>query len=181
MSGERDLLALVDELDAFLSDSSRIPLTGRLVVSEQEAFEIVDRLRQSIPEALRVAQKITRERDKLLQQAREEGDQLVIESRAYAEKMTRESSILQKAQEESDRVLEEARRVGREIRLGARDYADEIMERLEGNILKALAIVRQGRQELGVSQAAATAEEPSPEGKRQPEARPAEAARVIRP
>lgn len=157
---ERDLLSLVDELDAFLSDSGRIPLTGRLVVNEQEAFELVDQLRQSIPEALRIAQRITRDREKLLQQARQEGDQLLSDSRAYAEKLTRESSIIQRAQEEADRIIEDARRIGREIRMGARDYADEIMERVEGNILRALAIVREGRQELVTSQAAAAAEDP---------------------
>lgn len=157
--GEQDLLALLDELEAFLADSARIPLTGRLVVSEQEVFEIIDRLRQSIPEALHQAQKVNRERERLLQQAREEGDALINESRAYAEKMTRESVITQRAQEEADRVMEEARRVSREIRLAARDYADELMERVEANMQKALSIIRQGREELGIGQAAAASDD----------------------
>lgn len=155
--GEQDLLALLDELEGYLADASRIPLTGRLMVNEQEVFEIVDRLRQSIPEALHQAQKVNRERERLMQQAREEGDALINESRAYAEKMTRDSAIAQKAQEEAGRVMDEARRVSREIRVAARDYADEIMERLESQMLKALAIVRQGREELGGGQAAAAA------------------------
>ena len=176
--GEQDLLALLDELEGYLADSSRIPLTGRLMVNEQEVFEIIDRLRQSIPEALHQAQKVNRERDRLLQQAREEGDALITESRAYAEKMARESAITQKAQEEADRVMEEARRVSREIRLAARDYADELMERMESHMMKAVAVIRQGREELGMGQAAAAGDEPpaqraDPIEQPQPSRRPA--------
>jgi len=155
---EQDLLALLDELEGFLAESSRIPLTGKLLVDEQEILEIVDRLRQSIPDALHQAQRLTRDRDRLLQQAREEGEAFINESKAYAEKLTRDSVINQRAQEEGDRVVEEARRMSREIRLAARDYADELMERLEANMQKALSIVRAGREELGMGQAAATSE-----------------------
>jgi len=150
--GEQDLLALLDELEGYLAESGRIPLTGRLMVNEQEVYEIIDRMRQSIPEALHQAQKLNRERDRLLQQAREDGEALITESKAYAEKLTRDSAIAQRAQEEADRILEDARRVSREIRLAARDYADDIMERLEANMQKALAVVRSGREELGIGQ-----------------------------
>lgn len=150
--GEQDLLALLDELEGYLAESGRIPLTGRLMVNEQEVYEIIDRMRQSIPEALLQAQKLNRERDRLMQQARQDGEALISESKAYAEKLTRDSAITQRAQEEADRIIEEARRVSREMRLAAREYADEIMERLESSMQKALAVVRSGREELGVGQ-----------------------------
>ena len=156
--GEQDLLALLDELEGFLSESARIPLTGKLLVDEQEVLEIIDRLRQSIPEALHQAQRLNRDRERLLQQAREEGEAFIHESKAYAEKLTRESVIAQRAQEEADRLVEDARRVSREIHAAARDYADDVMERLESSMQKALSQVRAGREELGVGQAAAAAE-----------------------
>lgn len=171
--GEQDLLALLDELEGYLAESGRIPLTGRLMVNEQEVYEIIDRMRQSIPEALHQAQKLNRERDRLLQQAREDGEALITESKAYAEKLTRDSAIAQRAQEEADRILEDARRVSREMRLAAREYADDIMERLEANMQKALAVVRSGREELGIGQGvpgaadeAAAAAEVRPDGPR---------------
>jgi cell division septum initiation protein DivIVA len=155
---DQDLLALLDELEGFLSESARVPLFGKLLVDEQEVFEIVDRLRNSIPEALHQAQRLNRERDRLLQQAREEGEAFISESKAYAEKLTRDSAIAQRAQEEADRLVEEARRVSREIRLGAREFADEMMSQLETNIQKVLSFIRAGREELGSVQAAAATE-----------------------
>jgi cell division septum initiation protein DivIVA len=158
---EQDLLALLDELESFFADASRIPLTGKLVIPEEDAFNLVDRLRKTVPEALHQAQRVSRDRDRLLQQAREEGEAVVQEARAYAEKLTRESTIVQRAQEEADRIMEEARRQSREVRVGAREYADELLEKVEQNMQKALNIVRQGRQELGPAPAAA-AEDGSP-------------------
>jgi cell division septum initiation protein DivIVA len=146
---EQDLLALLDELEGYLSDAGRIPLTGKLMVNEEEVFEIIDRLRRAIPETLHQAQRTNRERERLMQQAREEGEAIVQEARAYAEKLIRDSAITQRAQEEADRVLDEARRVSREIRVGAREYADDLLEKVEQSIHKVLTIVRQGRQELG--------------------------------
>jgi len=157
---EQDLLALLDELEGFLSDAGRIPLTGKLMVGEEDVFEIIDRLRRAIPETLHQAQRTNRERERLMQQAREEGEAIVQEARAYSDKLVRESAISQRAQEEADRILDEARRVSREIRVGAREYADDLLEKVEQSIHKVLTIVRQGRQELGPSageaQAAAT-------------------------
>ncbi len=156
---EHDLLSLLDELDGFLTDSSRIPLTGKLLVDEQEVFEILDRLRQTIPEALHQAERLNRERERLLQQAKEEGDAVINESRAYAERLTRESVIAQRAQEEADHVLADARGMSRDMRLAAREYVDEVMEKLEENVQRVLATIRQGREELGTHQAAAGAED----------------------
>ncbi len=157
--GEQDLLALLDELEGFLAESGRIPLTGRLLVNEQEAFELIDRLRQCIPEALHQAQKLTRERERLMSQAREEGEHLINESRAYAEKLTRESVIVQRAQELADHMLDDARRMGREMRLAARDYVDDTMEHLESTVQSLLSEVRHGREQLGTLQAAAAADD----------------------
>lgn len=176
--GEQDLLALLDELEGYLAEASRIPLTGRLMINEQEVYEIIDRLRQSIPEALHQAQKLNRDRERLMQQARADGEALITESKAYAEKLTRESIIVQRAQEESDRIVEDARRVSREIRLAARDYADDIMERLEGTMQKALTVVRSGREELGIGQGAPVAEEAAAAAESRPEGGRAEAGRA---
>lgn len=156
---EHDLLSVLDELEGFLADSSRIPLTGKLLVGEQEVFEILDRLRQTIPEALHQAERLNRERERLLQQAKEEGDALINESRAYAERLTRESVVTQRAQEEADRVLADARGMSRDMRLAARDYVDEVMEQLENSVQRVLTTIRQGREELGAHQAAAGAED----------------------
>lgn len=155
---EQDLQSVLDELESLVDDAGHIPFTGRVVVQADRLYDLLDRLRASLPEAMQQAQKVLRERDRILAQAREEAESMVREAQAYAEKLTRETAIVQKAEEEAARIIDEANRTGREIRAGAREYADELLEKLEANLQKCLVVVRQGREELGPPSALAEEE-----------------------
>ena len=148
---ERDLLAILDQLEMTITNAHHVPLTNRVILDEDQIFEQIDRLRAAIPEAFHQAQRVTRERDRILSQTREEGESIIKEAESYAEKLVKESTIVQKAQEEADRILAEARQMSREVRLGARNYADELLERLENHLTKALQYVHQGREQLGAT------------------------------
>lgn len=162
---EQDLHNTLDELEALLDDAPHVPLTGRALVDLDRVFALIDKLRKEIPEGVQQAQRVIRDRDRILAQAREEAEAIVKESQGYAEKLTRESVITQRAEEEANRILDEARREGREVRLGAREYAAEILEKLEANLQKAMTVVRHGIEELG-PRGAFTEEEANQEGVR---------------
>lgn len=153
MSVEQDLHQILDQLEDLLDEAAHIPFSGRVVLDSNKAYEFVDRLRKAIPEGMQQAQRVIRERDRILQEAREEGEALVKEAQAYAEKLTRESAIAQRAEEDASRILEDARRQAREVKMGARQYAGEILEKLDVNLNKCVAIVRQGLDELGPGRA----------------------------
>ncbi|MBX6378271.1 MAG: ATPase [Clostridia bacterium] len=146
---EQDLLAILDELERLVDDAGHIPLTGKVVVDEEAVYAILDRLRAAIPEALHQAQRIHRERERILSQARDEAEALIQEAKAYAARLTSESSITQRATEEAERILEEARRMSREIRVGAREYASELLGKVEASLERCLAAVHAGQAELG--------------------------------
>lgn len=150
---DQDLHTILDELEEMLDNAPHIPLTGRAVVDLDRVFAILDKLRKEIPEGVQQAQRVVRDRDRILAQAREEAEAIIKEAQGYAEKLTRESIVTQRAEEEAGRILDEARRQGRDVRLGAREYAAEILEKLEANLQKAMAVVRQGIEELGPTRA----------------------------
>lgn len=141
-------MAILDQIEMIITNAHHVPLTNRVIIDEELLFEQIDRMRAAIPEAFHQAQRITRERDRILGQTREEGESIIKEAELYAEKLVKESTIVQKAQEEAESILAEARRVSREVRLGARTYADEMLERLEGQLTKALQLIHSGREQL---------------------------------
>ncbi len=162
---DQDLNALLDEIEELLDDAPHIPLTGKIIVDMDRLYGLVDRLRKAIPEGVQQAQRVVRDRERILAQAREEADAIIKDARARADKLTSESVITQRAEEEAARILDEARRQSREIKLGAREYAATVLERLEGNIQKCASVVRQALEEMGVPHALAD-EEPAPEPRR---------------
>lgn len=142
-------MALVDELEDLISDSAHIPLTGRVIVEAEKVYALLDRLRSAIPEGMQQAQRVMRDRERIVAEARSEADAIVKEAQAYAAKLTHESAIVQRAEEEASKIVEEARRQSRELRLAARQYAGELLEKVQANLNRCLSVVQQGLEELG--------------------------------
>lgn len=145
-----DVLALLERLDSYLSECPRVPLTGKLLVDEEEVFTLIDDLRAALPQELEQARWILRERDRILQEARKESEEILRDAQGQIAALASESVIAKEARAQAEELMERARQVAREINLGAREYADEIMKKVEDMLVELLESVRQGRRELSV-------------------------------
>ncbi len=91
----------------------------------------------TIPEEIKQARWIVKERQEMLQEAKAE--RILTEGR---EKRRRgwpgEQEVVKRAQRQAEDIIREAEAREREIRLGAEDYADEILRTLETNLDKFL-------------------------------------------
>lgn len=142
------LLLVVERLEALVAEAGHLPLTNRLLLDGDRLFELLDELRRTIPPAVEEAERIVRERDRILREAREKADEIVREARQYGEQLTRESSITQRAEENAARIEAEAKALAREIREAARRYADDVLAKVEANLDRARDVVRDGRTQL---------------------------------
>ena len=113
-----DVLVLIDKLDDLVHNAKPVPLTDQVRVDKEEIYDILDQMRATIPEEIKQARWIVKERQEMLAEAKRE----------------------------AERIVKEARE--REIRLGAEDYADEILNTLEVNLTKFIAAVQRGRDRL---------------------------------
>ncbi|HHX29153.1 MAG: ATPase [Bacillota bacterium] len=145
-----DVLALLDKLDAYLSECSRVPLMGKLLVDEEEVFAIIDDLRAQLPQELEQAKWLLKERERILQEARKESEEIVKDAQGQIATLASESVIAKEARVQAEELMARAKEVAKEINLGAREYADELMKAVEDAITETLERVRQGRRELAV-------------------------------
>ena len=79
-----DILYLLDQLEEVLGGGSRVPLTSRTLVDEQEVLDILDQIRVSIPEELTQARRVTQERDQVMAAAHAEADSILRDADANA-------------------------------------------------------------------------------------------------
>src|SRR6059058_6001604 len=113
-----DVLVLIDKLDDLVHNAKQVPLTDQVRVDKEEIYDILDQMRATIPEEIKQARWIVKERQEMLAEAKRE----------------------------AERIVKEARE--RQNRLGAEDYADEILNTLEVNLSKFIAAVQRGRERL---------------------------------
>lgn len=143
-----DVLALIDKLDDLVHNARAVPLTDQVRIDREAIYDLLDQMRTTIPEEVKQARWIVKERQEMLAEAKREADRLVSEAKDRATRLASEEEVVKLAQRESDQILEDARARERDVRLGAEDYADEVLGTLEVNLGKFLAAVRRGREQL---------------------------------
>lgn len=143
-----DVLVLIDKLDEIVNNARPMPMTDKVMIDREEIYDILDQMRTTVPEEIKQARWIVKERQEMLSEAKTEADRIIKEAQEQAERLVSEEEVVKMAERNAAQIMEEARAREREIRLGAEDYADEVLETLETNLEKFLAAVRRGRQRL---------------------------------
>ena len=145
-----DVLVLIDKLDDLIHNAKRTMLPGsdQVRLDREEIYDILDQMRATIPEEIKQARWIVKERQEMLAEAKREAERIIREAREEQIRLTAEEEIVKQAERAADDIIEDARAREREIRLGAEDYADEILNTLEVNLSKFIAAVQRGRERL---------------------------------
>jgi len=143
-----DVLVLIDKLDDLVHNAKQVPLTDQVRVDKEEIYDLLDQMRATIPEEIKQARWIVKERQEMLAEAKREAERIVREARERQEQMISTEEVMKAAERAAEDIVEEAQAREREIRLGAEDYADEILNTLEINLSKFIAAVQRGRDRL---------------------------------
>jgi hypothetical protein len=149
-----DILHLIDRLETLITDSFRIPLTSNVIVQEDAFLDIIDQMRVSIPEEVKLAKRTEAERERLLFQAQEEADRLLEMARERAKSMTNEHELVEFARERAQEIEAEAHLQAEEIVAETDEYIIDQLSELEEQLMKTLTIVRNGLQHVRQTQAA---------------------------
>ncbi len=143
-----DVLVLIDKLDDLVHQAKAVPLTDQVRIDREEIWEILDQMRATIPEEIKQARWIVKERQEMLGEAKREAERIIQEAREIAQREASQQEIVRLAERQASQILESARQREREVRLGAEDYADQILSTLETNLGKFLSAVQRGRERL---------------------------------
>ncbi len=143
-----DVLVLIERLDETIQNAKTVPLTDQVRIDREEIYDLLEQMRATIPEEIKQARWIVKERQEMLAEAKREADRIINEAQQEGERLVSEQEVVRQAEREAQNMLEEARQREREIRLGAEDYADEVLGNLEANLGKFLAAVKRGRERL---------------------------------
>jgi hypothetical protein len=143
-----DVLVLIDKLDDSIHNGKPVPLTDQVRVEREEIYDILDQMRATVPEEIKQARWIVKERQEMLAEAKREAERIIREARDQQERLINQQEVVRLAERQAEDIVEEARSREREIRLGAEDYADDILNTLEVNLQKFTQAVQRGRERL---------------------------------
>ncbi|AUT02144.1 hypothetical protein CLI64_18115 [Nostoc sp. CENA543] len=102
--GSVDIQQELDRLEEFILSSFRIPLTGRTIIDEEKLLEQLDYIRVSLPSVFQEAAAILEQKDEILLEAEEYGQQLVDAAQVKRAQILAESDIVRQAQQEAEQL-----------------------------------------------------------------------------
>jgi F0F1-type ATP synthase membrane subunit b/b' len=145
-----DTRAILQQLRNLVEAARQMPLSSSVMVNRDEFVELVDDAARLLPEELREARWLMKEREEFLAKARKEGDEIIEAAKLRAARMVERTEVVREAKRTADRVLEDADERARKLRLEAEDYIDQKLAAFEVVLERTMTTVRQGRDRLQV-------------------------------
>jgi F0F1-type ATP synthase membrane subunit b/b' len=125
-----------------------MPLSASVLVDRQDLMDLLQSALDRLPDELRQARWLLRERDEFLASRQREADMLLEDVRAQAERMVQRTEIVRQANQVAQRILDDAREEARRLRHEAEDYCDQRLASFEIVLERTLKTVQAGREKL---------------------------------
>ncbi|HJP65887.1 MAG TPA: hypothetical protein VKA30_06250 [Actinomycetota bacterium] len=150
-----DITARLQQIEELVQEAKSMPLSASALVNREEILELLEAAVAELPEEIKQARWVVKDREELLTKGRRDAEGLLDRAKQEQSRLVSEQEVVREAFVEAERILGEAREQARQIRLEAEDYVDaklaqyEIaLERTRAEIDRSLAQVHRGRDKL---------------------------------
>ena len=125
-----DIIKTLDELEELVSNSSRLVFTNKCLIEEDALVRLIDDIRKDWPSALKEAEEITQNRDKIIEDARAEAKNIIEQAKAYAQKKASEDEITLAAKARAKEILEKTFTQSEAMRNDSVQYAQQVFDHM---------------------------------------------------
>jgi vacuolar-type H+-ATPase subunit H len=139
---------LIDELENLLNSAKRMPVGGKLLIDEAALRRLVEELRASLPDELRVGQRIAGERDRILADARAQARRIIEDAQAQVNARLDEQGVVQAARQRAREIQAEAEKTATSLRSETDQYVLNQFSGLESRLIRVLREVQAGQHAL---------------------------------
>lgn len=143
-----ELQDMVDDLVAHIHEAKAMPLSSSVLVDREQFLVMLERLRNELPDELRAARWMVREREAFIARTNEKAQDIIDKARVEARRLVSESTIVAEAVEEANILVRRAEGEARRLRLEAEDEIERGLERVENLLSELLGKVHFSREEL---------------------------------
>ena len=141
-----DIAGRIQQLEELIMEAKSMPLSTSVLVNREEALELVQEMRAALPEEIKQARWVVKDREQLLTKARKDAEGIIQEALEEQHRMTSQEEVVKASMREAERLLDEARGEARQIRHEAEDYMDQKLAAFEATLSRSLEQIAQIRE-----------------------------------
>ena len=161
--------SVLREIRDLIEQARPMPLSTSVMINQAEVLDLVDEVNERLPEELRAAKWLLKQREEFLARTRREAEEILEEARAKAEAMVQSTEVVKAAEARARQVVDAADAEARRLKLEAEDFCDQRLASFEIVLERTMKVVNAGRAKLQGSQT--REEEAIAEGQRPERAR----------
>lgn len=153
------ITGMLDVMLAEMDDARTVPLSASVMVNKEDFVERLARLRadllaavgraqELLPEELRAARWMVRERERYIARTNERARDMMTRAKSRSEELVSDSHVIEEAVEEANRLVRSAEKEAERTRLGTEDYAEQQLTDLETYLGEMMRYVREARAQF---------------------------------
>lgn len=143
-----EILDLLEEFEGIIESSGRIPMTGKVVIHEEVLFDYLDKFRAYLPQSIRDAEYILREKERIMAEAVKEGEGVIEQAKLRCQRLAGESEIVKQAIIQGEQIVAQAKQEAKSLISGAYGYSEDVMSALQKELEGTLKMIRSGREAI---------------------------------
>lgn len=143
-----DTETLIRRVKDYIATARTIPLSSNPMINRDEVIELLEEAVNRLPDELRQARWMLKERDEFLARTQREADEILETSRAEAERMVQRTEVVRKAEQRAREVSDAADTESRRMRHETEDFIDQRLASFQIVLDKVQKAVDAGRERL---------------------------------
>lgn len=161
--GQVDAEELLRRVADLIAAARPMPLSASAMINKEEVLELLDEAMSRLPDELREARWLRKEREEYLAKMRADGDEIIEAARTRVEQMVQRTEVVKAAEHRARRIVDAAEAEARRLRLETEDFCDQKLASFEIVLERTLKLVGSGREKLQATNLARPEPEPEPE------------------
>ena len=140
---------LLEMMEETLEAGTIVPFSAsKRMVDVDRMRDIIDEVRNNLPDEIRESKKIVNDREQIMQNARIESESIIQQAEERARVLTSEAEIVKAAQQRAAEITTAAQNEVRTLRQTVTDYCDNMLRNTEETMVENAAQVKNVRANL---------------------------------
>lgn len=129
-----NIIKLLEYLHEIVETGNKLPLSRKVSVNKKEMTDVINQIMDELPDEFRKAQKIIRDRDKIISDAIKEADVIRERNLENLREEVEKHDITKEAEEKAQRIILSAKKEAEDMKLASIEYAYNLLKKLDGQI-----------------------------------------------
>jgi len=143
-----DAEQMLRRLHELVASARPMPLSTSVMINRDEVLDLLDETIERLPDELRAARWLLKEREDYLAKVKREGEEILDQARSRAERMVQRTEVVKASEARARKIVDAAQAEANRLKNECEDYCDHKLASFEIVLERTLKMVGAGRDKL---------------------------------